>query len=93
MSLSFPLSRLQRGFAAVALIAPVLVATLPAHAAVITADDILGQFNAVVTNNFSTNSDVEGRLVAGNINNGGSSTFYEKPNSSSSPSSFQGVTP
>ena len=75
MSLPVPLSRLQRGVAAFALIAPVLVATLPARAAVITADDILGQFNAVVTNNFSTNSDVEGRLVAGNINNGGSSTF------------------
>jgi choice-of-anchor A domain-containing protein len=91
MSLPVPLSRLQRGVAAFALMAPVLVASLPAHAAVITADDILGQFNAVVTNNFSTNSDVEGRLVAGNINNGGSSTFYENPNSSSSPSSFQGV--
>jgi choice-of-anchor A domain-containing protein len=91
MSLPVPLSRLQRGVAAFVLIAPVFVATLPAHAAVITADDILGQFNAVVTNNFSTNSDVEGRLVAGNINNGGSSTFYENPNSSSSPSSFQGV--
>jgi choice-of-anchor A domain-containing protein len=91
MSLPVPLSRLQRGVAAFALMAPVLVAALPAHAAVISADDILGQFNAVVTNNFSTNSDVEGRLVAGNINNGGSSTFYEKPNPSSSPSSFQGV--
>jgi choice-of-anchor A domain-containing protein len=91
MSWPVPLSRLQRGVAAFALIAPVFVATLPAHAAVITADDILGQFNAVVTNNFSTNSDVEGRLVAGNINNGGSSTFYENPNSSSSPSSFRGV--
>jgi hypothetical protein len=61
MSLPVPLSRLQRGVAAFALIAPVFVATLPAHAAVITADDILGQFNAVVTNNFSTNSDVAGR--------------------------------
>ncbi|MGB7973354.1 MAG: collagen-binding domain-containing protein [Roseiarcus sp.] len=85
------MSRLQRGLAAVALVAPVLVATLPAHAAVLTADDILKQFNAVVANNFSTNSDVEGRLVAGNINNGGSSPFYAKPNPSSSPSSFQAV--
>jgi choice-of-anchor A domain-containing protein len=85
------MSRLLRGVAAVALIAPVLVGTLPAHAAVLTAEDILKQFNAVVANNFSTNSDVEGRLVAGNINNGGSSTFYEKPNPLSSPSSFQGV--
>ena len=85
------MSRLLRGVAAVALVAPVLVATLPAHAAVLTAEDILKQFNAVVTDNFSTNSDVEGRLVAGNINNGGSSTFYQKPNPLSSPSSFQGV--
>ena len=74
------MSRVLRGVAAVALVGPVLVATVPAHAAVLTADDILKQFNAVVANNFSTNSDVEGRLVAGNINNGGSSTFYEKPN-------------
>jgi choice-of-anchor A domain-containing protein len=85
------MSRLLRGVAAVALVTPVLVGTLPAHAAVLTADDILTQFNAVVTGNFSTQHDVEGRLVAGNINNGGSSTFYEKPNPLSSPSSFQGV--
>ena len=85
------MSRLLRGVAAVALVAPVLVTTLPAHAAVLTADDILKQFNAVVTDNFSTQHDVEGRLVAGNINNGGSSTFYENPNPSSAPSSFQGV--
>jgi hypothetical protein len=51
------------------------VAAVPAHAAVISANDILDQFNAVVTNNFSTHSDVEGRLVAGNIKNGQSSTF------------------
>ena len=91
MSLPFTAAQLRRGIAAVALVAPLLVATLPAHAAVLTADDILTQFNAVVSNNFSTNSDVEGRLVAGNIHNSSSSTFYEKPNSSSAPSSFQGV--
>jgi choice-of-anchor A domain-containing protein len=91
MSLSAPLSRWRRSIVTVALVAPVFVAALPAHAAVISANDILDQFNAVVTNNFSTNSDVEGRLVAGNINNGGSSTFYENPNSSSAPSSFRGV--
>lgn len=66
-------------------------ASVPARADSLTADDILSQFNAVVSNNFSTNSDVEGRLVAGNINNSVSSTFYESPNSASSPSSFQGV--
>jgi choice-of-anchor A domain-containing protein len=91
MRLWFPVSRLQRGLTAVALVAPVLVAAVPAHAAGLTADSILDQFNAVVTDNFSTNSDVEGRLVAGNINNGQSSTFYENPNPLSSPSAFQGV--
>jgi choice-of-anchor A domain-containing protein len=91
MSLPFTASQLRRGAAPVALVVPLLVATLPAHAAVLTAEDILTQFNAVVTGNFSTNSDVEGRLVAGNINNNGSSTFYEKPNPSSASSSFQGV--
>jgi choice-of-anchor A domain-containing protein len=91
MTLPFGMSRLLRGIAAVSLVAPVLVGTLPAHAAVLTAEDILTQFNAVVSNNFSTNSDVEGRLVAGKINNGGSSTFYENPNSSSAPSAFKGV--
>jgi choice-of-anchor A domain-containing protein len=85
------MSRLLRGVAAVALVAPMLAGALPAQAADLTANDILSQFNAVVTNNFSTNSDVEGRLVAGNINNGGSSTFYENPNSSSAPSAFKGV--
>ncbi len=91
MSLPFHASRLQRGAVAVALVASVLVAALPARAAVITADEILDQFNAVVTDNFSTNSDVEGRLVAGNINNSQSSTFYNSPNPLSAPSSFRGV--
>jgi choice-of-anchor A domain-containing protein len=91
MTLPFARSRLLRGITAVALVAPVLIGTLPAHAAVLTADDILTQFNAVVSNYFSTQHDVEGRLVAGNINNGGSSTFYEKPNALSAPSSFRGV--
>jgi choice-of-anchor A domain-containing protein len=91
MILPFGMSRLLRGVAAIALMAPVLMTALPAHAAVINANDILDQFNAVVSNNFSTSSDVEGRLVAGNINNGGSSTFYENPNSLSAPSSFKGV--
>jgi choice-of-anchor A domain-containing protein len=66
-------------------------ASVPARADSLTADDILSQFNAVVSKQFSTNSDVEGRLVAGNIRNTTSSTFFESPNPSSSPSSFQGV--
>jgi choice-of-anchor A domain-containing protein len=72
--------------------APLLAsASVPAGAAVITADEILDQFNAVVTDDFSTSSDVEGRLVAGTIDNTNSSTFYSNPNSLSSPSSFQAV--
>jgi choice-of-anchor A domain-containing protein len=89
MRLCFPVSRLQRGLTAVALVAPVLVAAVPAHAAGLTADSILDQFNAVVTDNFSTNSDVEGRLVAGNISQG--ATFFNNPSPLSSPSSFQAV--
>jgi choice-of-anchor A domain-containing protein len=69
----------------------VAAASLPARSEVITAGEILDQFNAVVTGDFSTNSEVEGRLVAGTIDNSGSSTFYSNPNSSSSPSSFQAV--
>ncbi len=91
MSLPFPVSRSRRSAVVVAFVAPLLAVALPAHAAVITADDILGQFNAVVSGNFSTNSDVEGRLVAGNINNSQSSTFYENPNALSEPSAFRGV--
>jgi choice-of-anchor A domain-containing protein len=83
---------LRRALRLSVLAAPVLVAaSVPARAAVITANEILDQFNAVVTDNFSTNSDVEGRLVAGNINNSQSSTFYKSPNPLSSPSSFKGV--
>jgi choice-of-anchor A domain-containing protein len=71
---------------------PLLVAaSLPSRAGTINAGEILDQFNAVITDDFSTNSDVEGRLVAGTVNNSGSSTFYENPNPSSSPSSFQAV--
>jgi choice-of-anchor A domain-containing protein len=85
-------SRLRRGVAIVVLAAPMAAAaSLPARSAVITAGEILDQFNAVVIDNFSTNSDVEGRLVAGTIDNSGSSSFYINPNPLSSPSSFQGV--
>ena len=83
---------LRRALLLSVLAAPLFVAaSVPAGAAVITADEILDQFNAVVSNNFSTSADVEGRLVAGNINNSHSSTFFENPNPLSSPSAFQGV--
>ena len=64
-------------------------ASAGARADDLTADDILSQFNAVVSNNFSTAHDVEGRLVAGNISQG--ATFFSSPNPLSSPSSFQAV--
>ena len=92
MSSNSTASRLRRGAAIVVLAAPmVAAASLPARSEVITAGEILDQFNAVVTDDFSSNSDVEGRLVAGTIDNSGSSSFYTNPNPSSSPSSFQAV--
>ncbi len=71
------------GFAALLAI----TAALPAKADVISVNDILTQFNAVVTGNFTSGHDVEGRLVAGNINGG--ATFYNNPRSGAS--SFQAV--
>jgi choice-of-anchor A domain-containing protein len=49
----------------------------PAQAAVLTAGDIFTEFNAVVWNDFTTTSDVEGRLAANNITGG--ATFYNNP--------------
>lgn len=59
-------------------------ATLSAAAwsAPLTATDILGQFNAVVTGKFTSTSDVEGRLLANEITGG--ATFYNKPGTSTS---------
>jgi choice-of-anchor A domain-containing protein len=72
--------------------APSLVTmSSPARASELTAANILTQFNAVVIDNFSTGHDVEGRLVAGTINNTGSSTFYNNPNPQSASSTFQAV--
>jgi hypothetical protein len=48
----------------------------PARAATLTADEILQQFNGVITDSFNTTSDVEGRLVAGTIDNTQSASFY-----------------
>jgi hypothetical protein len=64
MRLYVAASPLRRVLLLSTLAAPLLAAAaLPARAGVITAEEILGQFNAVVANDFSTNSDVEGRLV------------------------------
>lgn len=73
-------------FAATALLAS---AAAQAQATTLTAIDILRQFNGVVWNNFTTQHDVEGRLVANNINGG--ATFYNNPNALAAPSSFQAV--
>ena len=64
-----------------------LLAAASVHAAPLTASQIMTQFNSVVTGDFSTTSDVEGRLVANNISHG--ATFYNNP--SNTPSAFAAV--
>lgn len=59
-----------------------LFATSAAFAGPLTSHQILTQFNAVVSNNFSTASDVEGRLVTTNLNHG--ATFYNNPRGAAS---------
>lgn len=58
------------------------LASTPAFADTLTASQILTQFNGIVTNQFSSQSDVEGRLVTGELKVG--ATFYNNPNSSTS---------
>jgi len=60
-----------------------------AQAQTLTAQQILSEFNAVVINNFNSVADVEGRLVAGNIQSG--ATFYNNPSAQSGASTFQAV--
>ncbi|GGC29933.1 hypothetical protein GCM10011504_05220 [Siccirubricoccus deserti] len=57
------------------------------QAAPLTATEIMTQFNAVVSGSFTSNSDVEGRLVANTITGG--ATFYNNP--SNTPSSFGAI--
>jgi choice-of-anchor A domain-containing protein len=59
-----------------------LLATSSSFAAPLTSSQILTQFNAVVSNDFSTASDVEGRLVTTNLNHG--ATFYNNPRGAAS---------
>lgn len=59
-----------------------LVATSQSFAAPLSASQILTQFNAVVSNDFSTPSDVEGRVVTTNLNQG--ATFYNNPRGAAS---------
>jgi len=76
-------------FVSVATAAILSMAAFPANAASLTAMQILEQFNGVVWNNFTTQDDVEGRLVAYNVNGG--ATFYNNPNPAAAASSFQAL--
>jgi choice-of-anchor A domain-containing protein len=82
-------TRLRRAMMAAVFAVPVVVGAPQAMAATITAGEILDQFNAVVTGDFQTSADVEGRLVAGTIKNGQSSTYYLNPRGGAS--SFQAI--
>ena len=57
-------------------------AAASAQAASLTSGQILNQFNAVVTGNVSTTSDIEGRLVVNNLVQG--ATFYNNPRGNAS---------
>ena len=59
-----------------------------AQAGAMTAADIMGQFNAVISGSFTSNSDVEGRLVT-NVMDGGA-TFYT-PRGTAAASSYEAV--
>jgi choice-of-anchor A domain-containing protein len=70
--------------------ASLIIGAGSASAAPLTAADILSQFNAVVFGNFTSTSDVEGRLVVGGSMTGGG-TFNIKPGSAAA-SSFAALT-
>jgi choice-of-anchor A domain-containing protein len=92
MRLYVAASPLRRALLLSTLAAPLLAAAaLPARAGVITAEQILEQFNGVISGTMSSPTDVEGRLVAGTIDSTTSTPFYSNPNPLSSPSSFQAV--
>ena len=59
-----------------------LLAANTAFAGPLTSQQILTQFNAVVSNDFSTSSDVEGRLATTNLVRG--ATFYNNPRGAAS---------
>lgn len=64
-------------------------ASCGAQAQSLTASQILTQFNAVVSGNFASGSDVEGRLLANKISHG--ATFYNNPSAQAGASSFAAV--
>lgn len=57
-------------------------AAISAQAAPLTSSQILNQFNAVITGDVSTTSDIEGRLVVNNLVKG--ATFYNNPRGNAS---------
>lgn len=59
-----------------------LIASAAAQATPLSVTDILTEFNAVVSGNFTSTSDVEGRLVANNMTGG--ATFYNNPRGAAS---------
>lgn len=69
-----------------AALAALLVPLQPGHATSLTASQILTQFNAVITGSYTSNSDIEGRLVTNTL--AGGTTFY-LPRGTAAPSSFQ----
>ncbi|WP_373991632.1 collagen-binding domain-containing protein [Duganella sp. BuS-21] len=58
------------------------IAAVSAQAAPLTSSQILNQFNAVITGEVSTTSDIEGRLVVNNLVKG--ATFYNNPRGNAS---------
>ena len=76
------------GVCAVLAVLIVLAASV-AQASVLTAQEILSQFNGVISSSYTSTSEVEGRLAANNITGG--ATFYNDPDPLSAPSAFQAV--
>jgi choice-of-anchor A domain-containing protein len=89
-SLHAPIRMFMRNAAALVVASVVIVAAnaSSARATPLTAADIMGQFNAVISNSFTSNSDVEGRLVT-NVLAGGA-TFY-LPRGTAAASQFKAV--
>jgi choice-of-anchor A domain-containing protein len=70
-------------FMMVALIAAIAACgATGAKAAPLTAAEIMGQFNAVISDSFTSNSDIEGRLVTHTL--AGGATFYNQPRGAAS---------
>jgi choice-of-anchor A domain-containing protein len=67
-----------KAFLITGLFGAVLLAAGAAQAAPLSAEQILGRFNAVILGDFTTGHDVEGRLVVGGDLTGGA-TFYNQP--------------